>query len=71
MDRAAARLIALIAEEQRRFAAKPSYKEVVEIVEFGKTRLARPKTTENIAGKFERGVGLPLREVALHPGLVR
>lgn len=57
MDRAAARLIALISQEHRRFVAKPKYDQVVEIVEFAKTRLARPATSKNIAGKFERGAG--------------
>jgi hypothetical protein len=38
MDRAAAGLIQLITEEQRKFAAKPSYGEVVELVEFNPTR---------------------------------
>jgi type III restriction enzyme len=57
MDRAAARLIALIGQEHRRFVAKPKYDQVVEIEEFSKTRLARPTTSKNIAGKFERGAG--------------
>jgi len=57
MDRAAARLIALIGQEAKRFAAKPHYEEVVEVVEVGKPRIARKKTTENRAGKYERGAG--------------
>jgi len=57
MDRASARLIGLINQEQRRFVAKPKYDQVVEVIEFSKPRLARPKTTQNIAGKYERGTG--------------
>ncbi|MGH2964734.1 MAG: DEAD/DEAH box helicase family protein [Solirubrobacterales bacterium] len=57
MDRAAARLISLIGQEHRHFVAKPKYRQVVEIVEFNKTRTAKPKTTENIAGKYQRGTG--------------
>lgn len=57
MDRAAARLIAVIGQEAKRFAAKPHYEEVVEVVEVGKPRIARARTTENRAGKYERGAG--------------
>lgn len=57
MDRAAGRLIDVIGSESKRFAAKPRYEEVVEIVEVGKPRIARQKTSENLAGKFERGAG--------------
>lgn len=44
MDRAAARFIGLISEEYKRFVAKPTYKQVVEVVEFSKTRA---RTTED------------------------
>lgn len=57
MDRAAARLIGLIGDEHRRFVAKPKYDQVVEVVEFSKTRFAKVKTTENIEGKYERATG--------------
>jgi type III restriction enzyme len=57
VDRVAARLISLIAQEHRRFVPKPKYRQVVEIVDFSKTRVARPKTTENVAGKYQRGTG--------------
>lgn len=57
LDRAAARLIALVNAEARMSASQVTYDEVVEVVEFSKIRLARPITTGNLAGKFERGVG--------------
>jgi type III restriction enzyme len=57
MDRAAAGLIQLITEEQRNFAAKPSYGEVVEVVEFNPTRIGRPLTTKDRVSAFKRGVG--------------
>jgi type III restriction enzyme len=57
MDRAAARLIAIIASEQSKFRSEVRFDTVVELVEFSKSRLARATTTGNKAGKFERGVG--------------
>ena len=57
MDRAAGRLIDVIGREAKRFAAKPKFEEVVQMVEVGKPRIARTKVSENLAGKFERGAG--------------
>lgn len=57
MDRAAAKLIGLVTAEHGRFKSKVTFDRVVETVEFSKVRTARPTTTENLAGKFERGVG--------------
>lgn len=57
MDRAAAKLINLVTAEHTRFKSKVSFESVVEVVEFSKTRLARSKTTKNLAGKHEKGVG--------------
>jgi type III restriction enzyme len=57
MDRAAAKLIALIGTEHGRFKSEVKFDTVVELVEFSKTRLAKPTTTSNKAGKFERGAG--------------
>jgi hypothetical protein len=41
MDRAAAGLVQLVTDEHRKFAAKPSYQAVVELVEFNKVGTAR------------------------------
>jgi type III restriction enzyme len=57
MDRAAAKLIALVTTEQAKFKSKVTFDNVVEVVEFSKKRLPRPKTTHDLAGKFQRGVG--------------
>lgn len=57
MDRAAAGLIQLITEEQRKFVVKPSYGEVVEITEFATARLGRPETSPDRFGPFKKGVG--------------
>lgn len=57
MDRAAAGLIELVTQEHRRFVAKPSYEQVVEIATFGSVRLGRPQTSHDLAGAFKRGVG--------------
>lgn len=57
MDRAAAGLIQLVTEQQRLFAGRPSYGEVVELVEFSPRRIGRPVTTEDRVSTFKRGVG--------------
>lgn len=54
MDRAVAGLIGLVGEQQRRFARSPTYKEVVETVEFNKTRLAKPDPSTDRTGSFRR-----------------
>ena len=56
-DRAAAGLMQLVTEEQRKFAAKPSYGEVIELIELSKKRVARPETSPDRLGAFKRGVG--------------
>ncbi len=56
MDRVAAGFIDLITKEQRRCASKPSYEEVIDIVTLAPIRIARPTTSQNRLGKYERGV---------------
>jgi type III restriction enzyme len=56
-DRAAVRLVRLVTEEARRFAAKPQYDDVVEIVELNKVRIGRPVTSSDRLGPFKKGVG--------------
>ncbi len=56
LDRAIAGLISLVAEEQRRYAAKPSYEEVVKVSDFGPTRHGRPEFSTDREGAFKRGV---------------
>jgi type III restriction enzyme len=57
MDRAAAGLIQLVTDEQRKVAAKPSYGEVVELTDFAKVRIGRPETSSDRFGPFRKGVG--------------
>ena len=57
LDRAAARLIRLIEQEQRAAAPPPSYTEEVDLVELNSVRYGRPKTSEDRRGPFQRGVG--------------
>lgn len=52
LDRAGARLVRLVSEEQRRFIAKPSYQQVVRVEEFAPTRSADKKTTAGRYGPF-------------------
>lgn len=56
-DRAAARLVRLVTDEARKFAAKPQYDDVVEIVELNKVRAGRPVTSSDRLGPFKKGVG--------------
>jgi len=57
MDRAAGGLVQLVTEEQRRFAAKPAYEDIVELTEFNKVRIGRPETSRDRFGAFKRGIG--------------
>ncbi|MDA8102647.1 MAG: DEAD/DEAH box helicase family protein [Nitrospiraceae bacterium] len=55
--RASARLLQAVAEAQRRFAPKPSLKEVVGLRGFSAERNPRPVTSFDRTGEFKRGVG--------------
>ena len=57
MNRAAAGLIQLITDEQRKFAAKPSFGDVVELTEFAKVRIARAETSQDRFGAFKKASG--------------
>jgi type III restriction enzyme len=54
LDRAGARLVRLVAEEQRRFMSKPSYQEVVELKEFNPTRSTDKTVTADRLGPFSK-----------------
>lgn len=56
LDRAGARLVRLVAEEQRRFMAKPSIHEIVEIREFAPTRATDKTTTDDRYGPFSKSL---------------
>ena len=55
LDRAAAGLIKLITEKQREFASKPTYNEVVEVINFRPMRTGKPETSSDLAGAFKKG----------------
>jgi type III restriction enzyme len=57
LDRVAARVIDLISRGHKEFAPKPSYEDVVEVVDFGNARLQRPTASGDRFGKFERQAG--------------
>ncbi len=57
MDRVAAGFIDLIAKEQRRYVSRPSYEDVVDIATLAPLRMARPMSSQDRLGKFQRGVG--------------
>lgn len=52
LERAGARLIKLVGDEQRRFMVKPSYQEVVKIEEFNPTRSTDKTVTPDRLGPF-------------------
>ncbi len=55
-DRAVARLVRLVTEEHRRFAAKPKFEEVVEVVPLGKPRTSRRQVTKDRTGVFRKSL---------------
>jgi type III restriction enzyme len=55
LDRAAAGLIKLVTEKQRQFASKPTYNEVVEVIEFRPMRHGKPETSSDRASAFKKG----------------
>ena len=54
LDRAGARLVRLVADEQRRFMSKPSYQQVVELKEFNPTRATDKTLTADRLGPFSK-----------------
>jgi type III restriction enzyme len=56
LERAGARLIRLVGDEQRRFMAKPSYQEVVKIEDFAPTRSTDKTVTSDRLGPFSKSL---------------
>jgi type III restriction enzyme len=54
LERAGARLVSLVEQEQRRFMAKPSYQEVVELKAFDPTRVTDREVSDDRYTKFAR-----------------
>jgi hypothetical protein len=55
-DRISARLIALVTKTQREVAAKPDYQEVVEVIRFGITRIAKGEISKDRTGAFKKSL---------------
>src|SRR5205807_884806 len=55
--RVAASLIELVTAEQRKFASKPTYDEVVDLVDLPEIRQGKAERSGDRRGKFKRGVG--------------
>jgi type III restriction enzyme len=57
LDRAVAGFVQLVGEEQRKFAAKPSFDEVLSLHSFAPKRYGKPITSTDRYGAFRKGVG--------------
>jgi len=56
LDRAGARLVRLVGDEQRRFMVKPSYEEVVRLEPFNPTRITDKDESEDRFGPFSKSL---------------
>lgn len=56
LERAGARLVRLVESEQRRFMAKPSYEEVVQVRDFNPTRVTDKDVSANRHGAFSKSL---------------
>ncbi len=56
LDRAGARLVRLVSDEQRRFMVKPSYEEVVRLKPFNPTRITDKEESEDRFGPFSKSL---------------
>lgn len=66
-DRAAARLISLVTDEQRRYATRPLYNEVVDLVSLNATRISARKVSNDRTGKFSKNVAYNNWTRSLYP----
>ena len=67
LDRAVEGLLEVLTTQQRRFAAKPRFDQVVELVTFNRTRVGRAETSQDRYGPFRRGVGYQGYAKSLYP----
>ncbi len=67
LDRAGARLVRLVTEEQRRFMTKPSYQEVVQVKDFDPVRATDKEMSTDRFGAFSRSVAYDDWERSLFP----
>ena len=66
LARAGARLVNLVAAEQRRFMAKPTYEEVVELKELNPTRATDKTITPDRLGPFQRSVAYECWKLSIY-----
>jgi hypothetical protein len=59
-----------VTEQQRKFTAKPTYGEVVEIMPFGPTRTGRVDTSDDRYGTFRKGCGYEGYQKSLYAPLI-
>ena len=57
MERAVGGVIELIAKEQKRYASKPKFEEVLQVKQFAPVRISKPETSKDRATSFKRSVG--------------
>ena len=57
LESAGASLIHIVTRESRRYAQRPQFKTVVELIEFGPMRYGQPTTSRDRTGAFRKGVG--------------
>jgi type III restriction enzyme len=57
MSRGLAHLIELIKKEQKKYASKPKYEDIVEFKSYRPIRIARPEVSHDLAGAFKRNIG--------------
>jgi type III restriction enzyme len=67
LDRAGARLVRLVGDEQRRFMAKPSYQEVVKVAGFAPTRSTDKVTSPDRFGPFSKSLAYEGWSRSLYP----
>jgi len=67
LDRAGARLVRLVAEEQRHYMAAPSYHEVVELKTFNPTRATDKSTSGDRFGAFSKALAYEGWKRSLYP----
>ncbi|MDQ3573322.1 MAG: DEAD/DEAH box helicase family protein [Actinomycetota bacterium] len=66
-ERATARLIAAVTEEQRRFSAQPQYDEVVQLVVIGGARVTDREVSKDRTGKFLKSIAYNGWKKSLYP----
>lgn len=67
LDRAGARLLRLVADEQKKYTSKPLYDEVVELTDFKPVRATDKQTTDDRFGPFAKSLAYEGWDKSLFP----